>query len=213
MLLQQLKGIGLIIPLLALGACGGGGGTTPPPPPVDNALASILVTPTTLALAAGQQQTVTAQGRTAAGAAVTGVTFVYSSSNTAVASVSTGGVVTGLAAGTATITVTGSAAGVSRSATAVATVTGSLPNEVTVVSGAASNDFTPRDVAIARGGKVTWTFGARTHNVDFQGQAGAPAGIPNTTNSAGIERTFTNSGSFAYICTLHGGMSGGVLVP
>ncbi len=213
MLLRQLKGIGLLIPLLALAACGGGGGTTPPPPPVDNALASILVTPTTLALAAGQQQTITAQGRTAAGAAVSGVTFAFSSSNSNFATVSTSGVVTGLAAGTATITVTGSAGGVSRSATAVATVTGTLPNEVTVVSGAASNDFTPRDVVIARGGKVTWTFGARPHNVDFQGQAGAPAGIPNTTNSAGIERTFTNAGNFAYLCTLHSGMSGGVYVP
>ena len=212
MLLRQLKGIGLIIPLLALGACGGGG-TTTPPPPVDNALASIVVTPTTLALAAGQQQTITAQGRTAAGAAVSGVTFAFSSSNSNLASVSTSGVVTGLAAGSATITVTGSAAGVSRSATAVATVTGTLPNEVTVVSGAASNDFTPRDVAIARGGKVTWTFGARVHNVDFQGQAGAPAGIPNTSNSAGIERTFATAGNYAYLCTLHSGMSGSVFVP
>ena len=212
MLLRQLKGIGLLLPLLALAACGGDGGTTDPPP-ADNALATIVVTPTTLALAAGQQQTVTAQGRTAAGATVSGVTFTFSSSNTSFASVSTGGVVTGLAAGSATITVTGSAGGVSKSATAVATVTGSLPNAVTVVSGAASNDFTPRDVAIARGGKVTWTFGARTHNVDFQGQAGAPAGIPNTSNSAGIERTFTSAGNFAYLCTLHSGMSGSVFVP
>lgn len=210
MQLRQLKGIGLLVPLLVLAACGGDKGTPPPP---SNALSAILVTPATLALAAGQQQTVTAQGRTAAGAAVTGVTFVFSSSNTGVASVSTTGVVTGLSAGSATITVTGSAGGVSKSATAVATVTGSLPNAVTVVSGAASNDFTPRDIALARGGKVTWTFGARPHNVDFQGQAGAPSGIPNTTNSAGIERTFTNAGTFAYLCTLHGGMSGSVFVP
>ena len=213
MLLRQLKGIGLLIPLLALAACGGGGGTTTPPPPADNALASIVVTPTTLALAAGQQQTITAQGRTAAGAAVSGVTFAFSSSNPNVASVSTSGVVTGLSSGPATITVTGSAGGVSRSATALATVTGSLPNAVTVVSGAASNDFTPRDVAIVRGGKITWTFGARTHNVDFQGQAGAPAGIPNTSNSAGIERTFATAGNYAYLCTLHSGMSGSVFVP
>jgi plastocyanin len=83
---------------------------------------------------------------------------------------------------------------------------------VTVVAGAASNDFTPANVALARGGTVTWTFGALIHNVDFEGKAGAPTNVPNTAN-ASIARTFANAGSFGYVCTLHGGMNGTILVP
>jgi plastocyanin len=81
-----------------------------------------------------------------------------------------------------------------------------------VVSGTAANTFTPANVAISRGGTVTWTFGDLVHNVDFQGASGAPAGVPNTTN-ASVARTFANAGNFGYVCTLHSGMAGTVLVP
>lgn len=198
---------------LLLTACGGGGdgGTTNPPPPTAT-LDNIVLTPTTLSLGAGQSQTISASGRSAAGATVSGVTFGYSSSNQTVATVSATGLVLALTAGTATITVTGTAGGVSKSATMALTVTGALANAVTVVAGAASNDFTPANVALARGGTVTWTFGALIHNVDFEGKAGAPTNIGNTAN-ASIARTFANAGSFGYVCSLHGGMNGTVLVP
>lgn len=197
-----------------LTACGGGGGgnggmTNPPPAAT---LDNVVVAPTTVTLDAGQSRALTATGRSAAGATLAGVTFSYSSSNTTVASVSQNGVVLALSAGTATITATGTLSGVSRSATVALTVTGALPNAVTVVAGAASNDFTPASVAIARGGTVTWTFGALIHNVDFQGANGAPNAVPNTAN-ASVARTFANAGTFAYVCTLHSGMNGTVLVP
>lgn len=199
--------------LLVLGACGGGGddgGTTNPPPAAT--LDNIVVTPTTLSLGAGQSQTITASGRSAAGANLSGVTFGYSSSNQSVATVSATGLVLALTAGTATITVTGTLGGVSKSATTALTVTGALPSAVTVVAGAASNDFTPANVALARGGTVTWTFGALIHNVDFEGRAGAPANIGNVSNTS-IQRTFANAGTFGYVCSLHGGMNGTILVP
>lgn len=192
------------------GGDGGGNGTTNPPPPVT--LDNIVVTPTTLSVSAGATQTITAAGRTAAGATASGVTFSYASSNAAVATVSQSGQVLGVSAGTATITVTGAQGAVSKSATVAVTVTGVLPTQVLVTAGAATNDFTPPNVAVARGGTVTWTFGALVHNVDFQGTAGAPARIPDTSN-ASVARTFATAGNFAYVCSLHGGMNGSVLVP
>lgn len=207
---RSLRPIGAV---LLLAACGGGGdgeGPTTPPPTVT--LDNIAVTPTTVTLDAGQSQLLSATGRSASGATVNGVAFAYSSSNTGVASVSSSGSVVGIAAGTATITVSGSLGGVTRTATVGVTVNGALPMAVTVVAGANSNDFTPASVAIARGGTVTWTFGAILHNVDFQGTAGAPAPIPNTSN-ASVARTFNNAGTFGYSCSLHSGMNGTVQVP
>lgn len=203
----------MIAAALLLAACGGGGdggGTTNPPP--TTTLENVTVSPTTLSLSAGSTQSLTASGTSASGATVAGVTFSYSSSAPSVASVSQTGQVLGITAGTTTITVTGTLGSVSRSATSAVTVTGSLPNAVTVVSGNSANTFTPPNVALARGGTVTWTFGDLAHNVDFQGTAGAPNGIGNTVN-ASIGRTFNNAGNFGYVCTLHSGMSGNVLVP
>lgn len=198
---------------LLLAACGGGddgGGPTTPSPTVT--LDNIAVTPTTVTLDAGQSQALTATGRSASGATVSGVTFSYNSSNTGVASVTSSGSVVGVAAGTATITVSGALGGVTRTTTVGVTVNGALPMAVTVVAGANSNDFTPASVAIARGGTVTWTFGALLHNVDFQGTAGAPTSIPNTSN-ASVARTFNSAGTFSYVCSLHSGMNGTVQVP
>lgn len=210
-LLRKTPLSSLLLALL-VAACGGdddgGGVTNPPPTTLDN----ITVTPTTASLTAGATSTITPTARTAAGATLAGVTYAYASSNSAVASVSQGGVILGVSAGTATITVTGSLGTVSKTATVAVTVTGSLPNAITVAAGASSNDFTPASVAIARNGTVTWTFGARVHNVDFQGAAGAPAGIGNVSNTT-LARTFNNAGTFNYVCSLHSGMNGTVLVP
>ena len=80
----------------------------------------------------------------------------------------------------------------------------------TVAAGANSNEFTPREVNITVGGTVTWTFGARAHNVVFgTGVAGAPADVPTMSNGQ-ASRTFNTAGSFPYDCTLHAGMTGTV---
>lgn len=80
-----------------------------------------------------------------------------------------------------------------------------------VEAGANSNVFTPATVDITAGGTVTWTFGARAHDVNFAGTSGAPADVPVTTN-AQVARTFNTKGSFGYDCTLHSGMVGTVRV-
>jgi plastocyanin len=84
------------------------------------------------------------------------------------------------------------------------------PQTASVTASATANTFSPSTVTIARGGTVTWTFGARPHNVTF-GATGAPASVPTTTN-AQVARQFPTAGSFAYDCTLHAGMSGTVVV-
>lgn len=80
-----------------------------------------------------------------------------------------------------------------------------------VAAGDNSNVFTPASVEVARGAVVTWTFGARPHNVIFNSAAGAPANVEVTSN-AQVARTFNTVGSFAYDCTLHSGMTGTVVV-
>lgn len=80
-----------------------------------------------------------------------------------------------------------------------------------VAAGDNSNIFTPASVEVARGAVVTWTFGARPHNVIFNSTAGAPSNVEVTSN-AQVARTFNTVGSFAYDCTLHSGMTGTVVV-
>ena len=89
--------------------------------------------------------------------------------------------------------------------------TPSAPTTATVEAGAATNTFTPPSVTIARGGTVTWTFGARPHNAAFNAVTGAPANVP-TTSNAQVARTFPTAGTFPYVCTLHTGMTGSVTV-
>ncbi|MBL8981055.1 MAG: Ig-like domain-containing protein [Gemmatimonadetes bacterium] len=200
-----------VVPFLA--SCGGGGdngGTNPPPPAVT--LGSITPSTTTLSLGAGQSQTLTVTARDANNNTITATGYSFSSSAAAVAVVSTGGRVTGLTAGTATITVSLTLNGVTKTATVAVTVAGTLPTSATVAAGSNTNDFTPDLVAIARGGTVTWTFGATAHNVEFGSTPGAPQGVGNSQNTQAT-RTFANAGSFAYTCTLHSGQNGAVLVP
>ncbi len=203
--------VGMAGGMLLLLACGGGGdgGVTNPPP--SGVLDNLVVTPTTLTLSAGQSQALSAAARTSTGTTANGVTFTYASSDLSVATVSTAGVVLGLAPGTSTVTITGTQGAVTKSATATVTVSGALPNAVTVVAGSATTDFTPSSVAIARTGTVTWTFGVLIHNVEFQGGTGAPANIPNSSNVS-VARTFATAGTFNYLCSLHSGMSGTVQV-
>jgi plastocyanin len=199
-----------IVSLLA--ACGGGGdngGTNPPPPSVT--LGSIVPSVATLALGAGQTSTLSATARDANNNVISATGYTFTSSNNAVAVTSSGGQVIGLGAGTATITVSLTLNGVTKTASVAVTVTGALPTTVTVAAGANSDDFTPALAAVARNGTVTWTFGARQHNVQFS-SSGAPAGIGNSANTS-VSRTFPTGGVFAYTCTLHANQNGTVAVP
>lgn len=69
------------------------------------------------------------------------------------------------------------------------------------------NRFGPRVVQVNRGTTVTWTWmGDRDHNVVGEG-------FQSDLQSEGaFTHTFDTMGSFRYLCTLHGGMTGAVIV-
>ena len=74
--------------------------------PVPAPVATLTLEPSSLTLAPGQTAPLTATPKAADGTALTGRTVTYASDNTAVARVSSTGVVTGVALGTATVTAT-----------------------------------------------------------------------------------------------------------
>ncbi|HJU65425.1 MAG TPA: plastocyanin/azurin family copper-binding protein [Gemmatimonadaceae bacterium] len=72
--------------------------------------------------------------------------------------------------------------------------------------------FTPTPVNLLVGGTVTFSFGATAHNVLFDATAGAPASIPGSNANTSIARSFPTAGNFRYVCDLHPGMTGRVVV-
>jgi plastocyanin len=81
------------------------------------------------------------------------------------------------------------------------------PMTAAVEAGSATNTFTPSAVTIAKGGTVTWTIGTRRHNVVFFANPAAPAGIEAATGVT-ASRTFPQTGTYPYNCSLHAGMTG-----
>jgi uncharacterized protein YjdB len=75
----------------------------PPPPPV---VTTVTVAPSTASLAVGATTPLTATVKDAQGNVMSGQTIVWTTSSSAIATVSSNGVVTGVAAGSATITAT-----------------------------------------------------------------------------------------------------------
>ncbi len=100
---------------------------TPPPP---TAVASVVVNPATTSLTIGGTATLSASVRDASGATLTGRTVTWSTSASQIATVSSSGVITAIAAGTATI----AAASEGKSGTATVTVQSRTPAPAPVAS-------------------------------------------------------------------------------
>lgn len=198
--------------LLVATACGGGGDDGGPGPTPQQTLDRINPSVTTLALNAGGSSTIAVTALDTQGGTINNPgTFTFSSRAATIADVNAQGTVFGIAAGSTTIDISLTRAGVTKTATVAVTVTGTLGLSATVAAGTASNTFQPQVVGIARTGTVTWSFGAVEHNVIFAGVTGAPTNIGNTTN-ASVSRTFNTAGNFPYDCNLHAGMTGTVIV-
>jgi plastocyanin len=74
-----------------------------------------------------------------------------------------------------------------------------------------NTSFSPRTVKVPVGGSVTWRFQDQmTH--DATSSQGFWASGPKSTGSTFVH-TFTSSGSYPYLCTLHPSMRGLVKVP
>ena len=199
--------------LATASACGGGGGGgTGTQDPV---FTSLSVDPPSLSVAVGAiSSPLVATPRDQRGAAMAGLPAAsFTSSNEARATVSSTGAVTGVSAGTATVTASLAHLGVTRTNTAAITVTsGEEPAPMTAsVAATLSSTFNPPSVRIARTGTVTWTWAGLDHNVLFTSGTDRPADIP-TRSTGSVSRDFNTAGTFNYRCSIHAGMEGTVLV-
>jgi uncharacterized protein YjdB len=119
----------------------------PAPVPV----ATISLSPTSVSVVAGSTAQIAATPRDAQGNALVGRTITWASSNAAVASVSTSGLITGVAAGTATITATSG----SITANIVVTVPTPAPAAIATIS------LSSTSIAVTAGGTSLITATAR----------------------------------------------------
>jgi amicyanin len=68
--------------------------------------------------------------------------------------------------------------------------------------------YQPSTVTISRGDTVTWTnMDNVLHDVDFKGP-----GSPELKKGETYSKTFNDAGSFDYLCSIHPGMKGRVIV-
>lgn len=173
------------------------------PPPV---LTSVRIAPATPSISVGGSLTLSATALDQFGRAI-GASVTWTTSDALTATVSASGVVTGVAAGSATITATATLDGINVTGSATVIVSPLAANaEVTATP---ILTFNPSTVDIPAGGSVTWTFEA-THNVTFTPGPGAPPNIGDTPTGS-VSRTFATAGTFTYTCTIHG-MVGTVVV-
>src|SRR5690242_4803242 len=136
--------------------------TSPPPATI----AAVTVTPATASVGTGLTSQLTATAADSSGTAISGPSFTWTSSNTAVATVSAAGLVSGVAAGSATITATsggasGSAA-ITVTAAPVASVTLSPASANVAVGATKQMSVTLKNAAggTLTGRTVTWTSSA-----------------------------------------------------
>lgn len=128
---------------LALAGLSCSGGTETQPPTSTSVLTTIVLSLSTASIKAGETSTASAVGRDQNGAAISVGTVTWSSSSTSIATVNSSGIVTGVAAGQATISATSGG----RQGTAVITV---LPSTTTRDFAIVDAQFT-QGVQIANG--------------------------------------------------------------
>jgi plastocyanin len=172
-------------------------------------LVTLDVNPATAAVPPGRVLSISAAPRDSRGNAIAGlnpVTFV--SSAPTVVSVNGLGTATAANLGTATITATVTSPDGTRNGVSTITVTNQFTLAATVNLLDAS--FSPDITDILVGGRVTFTNASGvTHNVTFQT---APENSIPEFVSGSVQRLFPTAGSFGFLCTLHGGMTGTIVV-
>lgn len=202
--------LGMSLVGMTLAGCGGGGAAGPTQPV--GVLTSLEVSPASVLLVEGGTVQLTVTPMDQAGKVLQELPAAsFSSSDSAVASVAPNGLVSALQAGVASIQVSLSADGVTKSTTVSVTVTrGSLPGGSVVTTVGVT--FNPASIAIPMGDSVSWRFQGAVHNVTFSGAAPPGGNIPDQQVGAVVSRTFSSAGTYPYECTIHSGMSGEVVV-
>ncbi len=149
--------------------------TVPAPAPV---VASITLTPANPTVAVGASQQMQATVRDAGGAVITGVALTWTSSNPAAATVSATGVVTGRAAGTATVSVSGGGKSASTlvtvpaAAPVVAGITLTPANPTVAIGASQQMQAVARDAGGAAISGVAWTWTSSNATVAAVSPAG-----------------------------------------
>jgi plastocyanin len=120
-------------------------------------------------------------------------------------------------AGCATLLLVGSACsggGSTAPATNTGNGTGTGTSQVpaNTVIARTGNNFDPPSLTVTVGTTVSFTFESVGHNVTFNAVNGRPADISGSNSSTTITRTFSTAGTFGYQCTIHGGMTGTIVV-
>lgn len=194
---HKMLWVGLVA---AVVACGGSD-----EPTGGSRIATVRMNANAISLFPGQTEQLAATALDAAGATVSDAGApTWRSGNTAVATVTAAGLVSGVAAGQTDVTATIDG----RVGTTRVTV-GAAPTTALVSMPGLS--FTPFTTTIKQGGAVTFEFPQLAHNVIFTPKTGVPADIQVTSNVR-IARTFGTVGLFPFDCTLHPGMKGEVNV-
>lgn len=174
-------------------------------------ITSIAVSPTEALVPAGATTQIVPTAYDQQARPVAGIGgFTFTSGNNSIATVSPGGIVTGVTVGTVPITASLDRGGEVMTATVTITV-GDPATTPIIVAGASTNTFTPAELTVTANTTVVWRFAERVHNVDFDVVAGAPADIPSRQNTT-VSRRFATTGTFPYHCNIHAGMTGTVIV-
>jgi plastocyanin len=178
-----------------------GGGATP-------TYTTLRLTPQSPLVPVGGTVQLTATPLDQNGAAMTGLpTATFVSADATIAAVNLTGLVSGLAAGTTSITATLTSGGTTHSATA-SVVVGSPAATITTPN----LTFNPDDIRIAPGQTVVWQFSGTAHNVTFETIAPPGGNIPDTAPGSTVSRSFPQVGDYKYFCSIHSNMKGRVRV-
>jgi plastocyanin len=196
----------IALALLTAAACSGGKSPTQSggSPPV---LATLGVSAPGNTLAIGGTMQLSASPKDQNGVTYqTGVS--WGSGSLFVATITSGGLVTGVAGGQTYMYAHG---GSLTDSTLITVVTGAYPSSAPVFM--LPSSYSPVQTDIALGGTVQFVFPSLGHNVFFNATpAGAPADIPGQVSNQTVSRTFNTKGTFAYNCTIHPGMTGTIVV-
>jgi Bacterial Ig-like domain (group 2) len=187
---------------LGISACGGGGGDGPTG--VDKP-ASVRVTAPATDLYVGQSVQLSAAALDANGGDMAAGDATWSSTNTAVATISETGLLMAMSPGTATLRAT-----IAGTSATIGVTIEELPGyDVTVQ---VTGTFAPATISIRQYGTVRFVFSGIQQNVTFATAfPGAPTNVPNTTTGT-ISRQFNTIGDFRYESSVSPGIAGFVKV-
>ena len=139
-------------------------------------------------------------------------TVTWTTSNASIARISASGVASAVGVGAVDLQATVQDGAVPRTASVRLVVQGIAGSPTTARVDMAPQNFIPFETVIRQNGTVSFVFPTLAHNVIWDRRlSGAPTDII-TTNDATVTRTFPTVGVFDFVCTLHPGMEGRVIV-